>query len=56
MSPEKDEPQEPAPEPLDVVPSYDVRNCIVCGQAMEGRKCKYVCRSCGYIIDCSDAY
>ena len=39
-----------------VVPDYDVRNCMVCGKPMEGRKCKYICRSCGTMIDCSDAY
>ena len=38
------------------VPTFDVRNCIVCGKPMEGRKCKYICRSCGTMIDCSDAY
>lgn len=56
MTPEDRKPDEPPGEPRDVVPSYDVRNCIVCGKPMEGRKCKYVCRSCGYLVDCSDAY
>ena len=55
-----EQPQEGSPtaeskEPS-LVPSYDVRNCMVCGKPMEGRKCKYVCRSCGTMIDCSDAY
>jgi len=52
------------PEPLEppstgeekVVPDYDVTKCIVCGKPMEGRKCKYLCRSCGVMVDCSDAY
>lgn len=49
--------ERPPEEPQgDLVPSYDVRNCMVCGKPMEGRKCKYVCRSCGTMIDCSDAY
>jgi hypothetical protein len=39
-----------------VVPDYDVTRCIICGKPMEGRKCKYVCRSCGVIVDCSDAF
>ena len=39
-----------------VVPDYDVTKCIVCGHPMEGRRCKYVCRSCGVMVDCSDAY
>ena len=55
---------EPAPERLpaadpsncDFVPQFDVRICMVCGKQMEGRKCKYICRSCGTMIDCSDAY
>ena len=56
-----DEPREPSrakPDPSqeNIVPSYDVRNCMVCGKPMEGRKCKYICRSCGTMIDCSDAY
>lgn len=51
-----DETPPPPPETRDLVPSYDVRLCMVCGKPMEGRKCKYVCRSCGTMIDCSDAY
>jgi len=39
-----------------IVPGWDVRICMVCGKQMEGRKCKYLCRSCGTMIDCSDAY
>jgi len=58
-------PDQPAPneaEPQDrkdecsVVPDWDVRICMVCRRPMEGRKCKYICRSCGTMIDCSDAY
>ncbi len=48
---------EPAPRKDEkIVPDWDVRNCMVCGKPMEGRKCKYICRSCGTMIDCSDAY
>ena len=57
------EPPEPPPAPrprekedCDIVPGWDVRICMVCGKQMEGRKCKYVCRSCNTMIDCSDAY
>lgn len=57
-------PQEPDPRPeppqtqenCSLVPTWDVRICMVCSQPMEGRKCKYLCRSCGTMIDCSDAY
>jgi hypothetical protein len=53
-----DTPQPPPPDPSEgkIVPEYDVTRCIVCGLPMEGRKCKYVCRSCGVMVDCSDAY
>jgi hypothetical protein len=44
------------PNDCDIVPGWDVRTCMVCGKPMEGRKCKYICRSCGTMIDCSDAY
>ncbi len=56
MRPGEPEPPEKPEAERDLVPSYDVRNCIVCGRPMEPRKCKYVCRSCGTVIDCSDAY
>lgn len=56
MTERPDDPAPAPPETCDVVPSYDVRQCLVCGRPMEGRKCKYVCRTCGTMIDCSDAY
>jgi len=58
-------PDQPAPNEAEtqdrkdecsVVPDWDVRICMVCRRPMEGRKCKYICRSCGTMIDCSDAY
>ena len=49
-------PQARDPNDQNFVPTFDVRNCMVCGKPMEGRKCKYICRSCGTMIDCSDAY
>ena len=52
----EDPPAPPETKPLAIVQDYDVRNCMVCGRPMEGRKCKYLCRSCGTMIDCSDAY
>mgnify|MGYP001575271530 CR=1 FL=1 len=58
MTPPEKPPEPPEPPPPDrpIVPDWDVRNCMVCGQPMEGRKCKYVCTRCGTMIDCSDAY
>ena len=54
--PAPDGPPAADPKEQNIVPGYDVRNCMVCGRPMEGRKCKYICRSCGTMIDCSDAY
>lgn len=57
--PDGPDPPPPPPSPeeaCELSPSYDVRLCLVCGRPMEGRKCKYVCRTCGTMIDCSDAY
>jgi len=50
------EPPPELPKDAPVVPDYDVTKCIVCGKPMEGRTCKYICRSCGVMVDCSDAY
>ncbi len=39
--------KESAPES---VSSY----CPVCSQKLEARKCKLLCRTCGYYMSCSD--
>jgi DNA-directed RNA polymerase subunit RPC12/RpoP len=31
-----------------------VHVCERCGEPMEERQCKIVCRNCGYARDCSD--
>jgi len=33
-----------------------MRTCLNCGSAMEERKCKLICRGCGYFLSCSDYY
>jgi hypothetical protein len=33
-----------------------MRTCANCGSAMEERKCKLICRGCGYFLSCSDYY
>ena len=42
-------PQQPDPNRL-------MRTCANCGSDMEERKCKLICRGCGYFLSCSDYY
>jgi hypothetical protein len=47
------------PEPSLPVPAHPgelMRVCANCGSAMEERKCKLICHSCGYFLSCSDYY
>ncbi len=37
-------------------PGQLMRVCANCGSAMEERKCKLLCRRCGYFLSCSDYY
>jgi hypothetical protein len=37
-------------------PGDVMRTCANCGSAMEERKCKLICRGCGYFLSCSDYY
>ena len=32
------------------------RYCPVCSQRLESRRCKLICRVCGYYMSCSDYY
>lgn len=45
---------EPGPESPAHVTSEWVYICDRCGEQMEERKCKIVCRNCGMARDCSD--
>ena len=56
MEEQGNRPKEPPREEAPVVPQFDVRNCIVCGEPMAYHSCKYRCRRCGTMIDCSDPY
>jgi hypothetical protein len=40
----------------DADPGDLMRTCANCGAAMEERKCKLICRGCGYFLSCSDYY
>ena len=33
-----------------------MRTCANCGSTIEERKCKLICRGCGYFLSCSDYY
>lgn len=37
-------------------PGEVMRVCANCGATMEERKCKLLCRGCGYFLSCSDYY
>jgi hypothetical protein len=37
-------------------PDRLMRTCANCGSEMEERKCKLICRGCGYFLSCSDYY
>ena len=37
-------------------PGELMRTCANCGSPMEERKCKLICRGCGYFLSCSDYY
>lgn len=40
-----------------VVNAVDVsRYCPVCSQRLESRRCKLICRVCGYYMSCADYY
>jgi hypothetical protein len=47
-------PPAPAVKPPD--PAHLMRTCANCGAEMAERKCKLICRGCGYFLSCSDYY
>jgi len=56
------QPSDPAPirtirtVPRQPDPDRLMRTCANCGSEMEERKCKLICRGCGYFLSCSDYY
>jgi len=44
------------PVPPQPNPDQLMRTCLNCGSGMEERKCKLICRGCGYFLSCSDYY
>ena len=50
---------QPLPVHVDRAPSDPealMRTCANCGSVMEERKCKLLCRGCGYFLSCADYY
>jgi hypothetical protein len=43
----------PTPPP-DPDPAAVMRTCANCGAEMKERKCKLICRGCGYFMSCAD--
>jgi len=46
----------PSAHPPQASPGDLMRVCANCGATMEERKCKLICRGCGYFLSCSDYY
>lgn len=57
-SPASVQPKGTAEPPIPKQPDPDrlIRTCLNCGSEMEERKCKLICRGCGYFLSCSDYY
>jgi hypothetical protein len=49
-------PRAPVTEEIRANPGELMRICANCGSRMEERKCKLLCRGCGYFLSCSDYY
>lgn len=49
-------PAAPSVRPDASAPGEVMRVCANCGSTMDERKCKLICRGCGYFLSCSDYY
>jgi hypothetical protein len=56
VPPRPEAPPAPSAQLPQASPSEVIRVCANCGSAMEERKCKLLCRGCGYFLSCSDYY
>ena len=45
-----------APQGEEADPAALILTCANCGAPMDERKCKLICRGCGYFLSCSDYY
>lgn len=50
------QPKQSAPASVKTDPNVVMRTCANCGAQLEERKCKLICRGCGYFLSCSDYY
>jgi hypothetical protein len=54
MLPRMDDPDRRRAAPMTPMAKDWVHICECCGERMEERQCKIVCKNCGRIRDCSD--